>query len=111
MIKTPICDLLGIEHPIVLGGMGGGLLVSNIHHPDPFLDATIEDGDDVPAGEREDRVHAFSLECPGNDLPAVNASHTAKTTAPANSTGYSPCVPRKPAAKTASTSTIQSASP
>ena len=24
MIKTPICDLLGIEHPIVLGGMGGG---------------------------------------------------------------------------------------
>ena len=24
MIKTPICNLLGIEHPIVLGGMGGG---------------------------------------------------------------------------------------
>lgn len=24
MIRTPICDLLGIEHPIVLGGMGGG---------------------------------------------------------------------------------------
>jgi NAD(P)H-dependent flavin oxidoreductase YrpB (nitropropane dioxygenase family) len=24
MIKTPICDLLGIEHPIALGGMGSG---------------------------------------------------------------------------------------
>jgi len=24
MIRTPICDLLGIEHPIALGGMGSG---------------------------------------------------------------------------------------
>src|SRR6185369_14303547 len=24
MLRTPICTLLGIEHPIVLGGMGGG---------------------------------------------------------------------------------------
>ena len=24
MLHTRICDLLGIEHPIVLGGMGGG---------------------------------------------------------------------------------------
>jgi NAD(P)H-dependent flavin oxidoreductase YrpB (nitropropane dioxygenase family) len=24
MIRTPICDLLGIEHPIALGGMGTG---------------------------------------------------------------------------------------
>ena len=22
MIRTPVCDLLGIEHPIALGGMG-----------------------------------------------------------------------------------------
>ena len=24
MIRTPICELLGIEHPICLGGMGTG---------------------------------------------------------------------------------------
>ena len=24
MLRTRICDLLGIEHPVVLGGMGGG---------------------------------------------------------------------------------------
>jgi NAD(P)H-dependent flavin oxidoreductase YrpB (nitropropane dioxygenase family) len=24
MIRTPVCDLLGIQHPIVLGGMAGG---------------------------------------------------------------------------------------
>ena len=24
MIKTPICDLLHIEHPVALGGMGSG---------------------------------------------------------------------------------------
>src|SRR5436190_4947621 len=24
MIHTPVCDLLGIEHPLVLAGMGGG---------------------------------------------------------------------------------------
>ena len=24
MLRTRICDLLGIEHPIVLGGMGSG---------------------------------------------------------------------------------------
>jgi NAD(P)H-dependent flavin oxidoreductase YrpB (nitropropane dioxygenase family) len=24
MIRTKFCDLLGIEHPIALGGMGGG---------------------------------------------------------------------------------------
>ena len=24
MIKTPICDLLKTEHPIALGGLGGG---------------------------------------------------------------------------------------
>jgi enoyl-[acyl-carrier protein] reductase II len=23
MIRTPLCDLLGIEHPIMLAGMGG----------------------------------------------------------------------------------------
>ena len=22
MIRTPVCDLLGVEHPIALGGMG-----------------------------------------------------------------------------------------
>ena len=22
MIRTPVCDLLGLEHPIALGGMG-----------------------------------------------------------------------------------------
>ena len=30
MIHTPICDLLGIAHPIVLGGMGGGYTQSNM---------------------------------------------------------------------------------
>jgi NAD(P)H-dependent flavin oxidoreductase YrpB (nitropropane dioxygenase family) len=24
MIRTPVCDLLGIEHPVALGGLGGG---------------------------------------------------------------------------------------
>ena len=28
MIRTPVCDLLGIEHPIALGGMG------SIYSPD-----------------------------------------------------------------------------
>jgi len=30
MIHTSICDLLGIAHPIVLGGMGGGYTQSNM---------------------------------------------------------------------------------
>ena len=29
MIRTPLCDLFGIQHPIVLGGMGGGAGVPN----------------------------------------------------------------------------------
>ena len=52
MIKTPICDLLDIEHPIALGGMGsatspelvsavsnaGGLGALGCHHFDPGAD-------------------------------------------------------------------------
>lgn len=38
MIHTPICDLLGIEHPIALGGLGGG------HTQPPMVAAVSEAG-------------------------------------------------------------------
>ena len=63
-----------------LGGVGGGLLVTNIDDPDALLHAPVEDGHDVPTGEREDGVDALGLERPGNDLSAVNASHSPKPT-------------------------------
>ena len=36
MIRTRVCDLLGIEHPIFLGGLGGG-------HTTPAMVAAVSD--------------------------------------------------------------------
>jgi NAD(P)H-dependent flavin oxidoreductase YrpB (nitropropane dioxygenase family) len=38
MIRTTICDLFGIEHPIILGGMGGGAPAPNT---DPEIVAAV----------------------------------------------------------------------
>ena len=68
MIRTPVCDLLGIEHPVALGGMGsvfapdlvaavsnaGGLGALGCHHltPDQVRNATaaIRDKTNKPFG-------------------------------------------------------------
>jgi NAD(P)H-dependent flavin oxidoreductase YrpB (nitropropane dioxygenase family) len=39
MIHTPVCGLLGIRHPIVLGGMAGSTSVAHERAIDAALDA------------------------------------------------------------------------
>lgn len=41
----------------------------DINDPDPLLYAAVEDGEDMAPRQCEDRVDAFSLEGPGDDLP------------------------------------------
>ena len=55
---------------VAVGGMGGDLLVAHVDDPDAFVQAAVVDVDDVPAAEREDRVHAFVLERPGDQVTA-----------------------------------------
>jgi NAD(P)H-dependent flavin oxidoreductase YrpB (nitropropane dioxygenase family) len=38
VIRTPICEMFGIEHPIILGGMGGG---SGTPNTDPDIVAAV----------------------------------------------------------------------
>ena len=58
--------------------MGSGLLMTNVDHRDPFLDTSVKDRDDVTTGQREKSVDSFTLECSGNDLPAVYLRHDLK---------------------------------
>ena len=46
---------------VSLGCMSGRLLMTDIYHPYPLLNAAVENGNNVPTGEREDRVHAFGF--------------------------------------------------
>lgn len=55
--------------------MSGRLLMPDIDDPDPLLDAAVEDGNDVPTRESEDRVDALVLQGPGDNLTTMDLSH------------------------------------
>ena len=63
------------EPGVRLGGVGSGLLVPDVNHSDPLLDAPVEDGDDVAAGKSEDGIDTLGSERPGDDLTAVDLGH------------------------------------
>ena len=48
------------------------LFVTHVDDPDTFLHTTVEDRNDVPTRQSEDRVDALKRQSPGNDLAAVD---------------------------------------
>src|SRR5690606_38855436 len=63
------------ETSICFGGMDGRLFVTYVDYPDSLLDTSVQDRDDVAPGEREECVHAFGFESPGDDLSTVDLGH------------------------------------
>ena len=55
---------------VAISGMRGHLLVTDIHHLDALVDASIVDVDDVAPAEGEDGVDPFRLQRPGHQVAA-----------------------------------------
>src|SRR5439155_18573790 len=55
-----------------VGGVGGRLLVTKIHHLDPEVDTAVIDGRDVSAGEREQVRNALVLQSLRDKLSAMS---------------------------------------
>ena len=60
--RDDAAELAGLAR-ITVGGVRGDLFVAHVDDADALVDATVVDVDDVAAAKREDRVHAFVLQC------------------------------------------------